>query len=323
MKEKDRQDLESSICSHMSVKQERGFSVCQDCGEVLGKSLTFDNKTFLKRYSESQRDYERKIKSLDLKAKQDPNIAKKYKDLRKKEIWYRDPKESYREQREFIGMLGNLGIDVNINKAKFQRIKDRYFFFNKHHRETYQNMVIIFLAIFWMEIKETSKSRIEEFIEACVELGHKINKKMLNNAMLKVKKTEKKQKKMQKLPNLEVEIKNKIKILFQKDINGIPFELVKNNFPNNYEYEKLKIEMQLLADEFLNKISHDSLKNLNHKAFTAGLIYYISQTLSNRKIFTQKIIEEATKFSSTTIRKKYNILKEIIGDPKNPKERKV
>ena len=75
--------------------------------------------------------------------------------------------------------------------------------------------------------------------------------------------------------------------------------------------------MQLLADKFLNEISYDYLKNLNYKAFAAGLIYYIGQSLDRekRKIFTQSLIEETTSFSSTTIRNKYNLLKKILGTP--------
>ena len=77
--------------------------------------------------------------------------------------------------------------------------------------------------------------------------------------------------------------------------------------------------MQLLVDKYLEKIPYDNLRNLNYKAFTAGLIYYIGQSLDNRKIFTQSLIEKTTQFSSTTIRKKYQVLKEILGNPKNKK----
>ena len=98
-------------------------------------------------------------------------------------------------------------------------------------------------------------------------------------------------------------------------MNGIPHEKVREFFPHEVEFDKLKIEMQLLADKYLKKISYKQLSNLNLKAFTAGLIYYIGQTLDNRKIFTQDLIKSVSNFSSTTIRKKYNILKNILGDP--------
>jgi hypothetical protein len=176
-------------------------------------------------------------------------------------------------------------------------------------------MVIIFLAIIWMEIKETTNVRIEDFIKACKELGHKINKKMLNNAMLKVKRTEKRLKGYKNATNLEEDIKNKIKILFQKDLNNIKFERVDQHFSSKSDYTKLKLELQLLAAKILQKISYEQIQNLNYKAFTAGLIYYIGQTLDNRKIFTQSIVEQTSRFSSTTIRKKYHVLVNILGDP--------
>ena len=187
--------------------------------------------------------------------------------------------------------------------------------YNKHHRQTYENMVIIFLAIVWMEIKETTNVRIEEFIKRTRELGHKINKKMLNNAMIKVKRTERRLKIAESASNLEEQIKNKIKILFQKDLNNILFRDVKQHLSNKTEYNKLKLDMQLVANKILNKITYEQIQNSNHKAFTAGLIYYIGQSLENHKIFTQSIVERTSRFSSTTIRKRYNVLKEILGDP--------
>jgi hypothetical protein len=166
-----------------------------------------------------------------------------------------------------------------------------------------------------MEIKETTNVRIEDFIKSAKELGHKINKKMLNNAMLKVKRTDKRLKGYKNAENLEQEIKDKIKILFQKDINNIQYDRVKQHFRDEREYTKLKMEMQLIADKILRIIPYDKIQNLNYKAFTAGLIYYIGQTLENRKIFTQSIVEQTSRFSSTTIRKKYHILIDILGDP--------
>ena len=73
--------------------------------------------------------------------------------------------------------------------------------------------------------------------------------------------------------------------------------------------------MLLLADRILNKISYGQIQSLNYKAFTAGLMYYVGQTLENRKIFTQSLIESTSKFSSTTIRKKYHVLRNLLGDP--------
>jgi len=143
---------------------------------------------------------------------------------------------------------------------------------------------------------------------------------MQKKEMQKKKKGEKKQKKKQKSTyEIEKEIKDKIKILFQKNLNDIPYEKIEEFFQQKSQYDRIKVEMQLLVNKFLEKIPYDNLRNLNYKAFTAGLIYYVGQTLDNRKIFTQSLIEKTTQFSSTTIRKKYQILKEILGNPKNNK----
>jgi hypothetical protein len=176
-------------------------------------------------------------------------------------------------------------------------------------------MVIIFLAILWLEIKDTTNTRIEQFIAVAKELGHKINKKMLSNAMAKVIRTEKMLEKKTDIIVIEKEIKNRIKIVFQKDLNSIPYREVQEFFSSKSEFERTKINMQLLADHILQLISYSQIQNINYKAFTAGLIYYIGQTFENRKIFTQNLIEQHTKFSSTTIRKKYHLLKNILGSP--------
>jgi hypothetical protein len=174
-----------------------------------------------------------------------------------------------------------------------------------------------------MEIKDTTNIRIERFIDISNELGHKINKKMLNNAMLKIRRTEEFWKKFRKIEDIDNEIKNRIKVLFEKGLNNIPYEKVKMFINSKSDYNKLKIEMQLMANELLDKISYNQLRNLNYKAFTAGLIYYVGQCLDNRKIFTQNLIEEATLFSSTTIRKKFQVLKEILGYPKSNKKKSL
>jgi len=138
---------------------------------------------------------------------------------------------------------------------------------------------------------------------------------MLNNAMLKVKRTDNRLKGYKNSTSLEEDIKNKIKILFQKDLNNIKFERVEQHFSSKSDYTRLKLELQLLVSEILQKITYEQIQNLNYKAFTAGLIYYIGQTLDNRKIFTQSIVEQTSRFSSTTIRKKFHILIDILGKP--------
>ncbi len=315
MKKKKKSDSISSICPHENIKQDSGFVVCQDCGLIMEDKVVFEKLiTQGDFYTNSQRDYERRIRISDSKAIQDPIIKEKYDRIKTLEKWFRDYESDFTAQKKTIELLKTHKIGLNIDNVKFKEIKDIYLRFNKNHRYSYQNMVIIFLSILWMEIKDTTNIRIEEFINVSKELGHKINKKMLNNAMLKVKRTEKMLKK--DLPNLENEIKNRIKIVFQKDINNIPFEKVQEYFTDKSQFEKMRVDMLLLVDNILKIIPYEQIQNLNFKAFTAGLIYYIGQTLENRKIFTQSIIESTTKFSSTTIRKKFNFLKDILGDPR-------
>jgi len=313
---KRKAETEITKCSHKNVKQDSGFIVCQDCGLIMEDNLAFeDTVSSSDFFTDSQRDYERRIRVSDSKALQDPVIKEKYDRIKTLEKWFRDYESDFIEQKKTIELLKTRGIGLNIDNVKIQEIKDRYLKYNKYHRHNYQNMVIIFLAILWMQIKDTTNIRVEQFINASSELGHKINKKMLNNAMLKVKRTEKIFKDKKSTKELENEIKSRIKIVFQKDLNHIPYDKVQEFFNNKMEYEKIKINMLLLVDKILNKISYPQIQSLNYKAFTAGLIYYIGQTLDNKKIFTQSLIESTSKFSSTTIRKKYHLLIELLGDP--------
>ena len=315
MNDKKKNDKELTACTHKNIKQERGYFVCQDCGLISEDYIAFETSSPSNYFSDSRLEYERKIRARSSKAIQDPKTKKRYEQINTLNKWFRDYQSNFSEQKKTIDLLKGYGIGLNIDSVKFREIKAKYLQYNKHHRQTYENMVIIFLAIVWMEIKETTNVRIEEFIKRTRELGHKINKKMLNNAMEKVKRTEKRLKIAESASNLEEQIKNKIKILFQKDINNILFRDVKQHLSNKTEYNKLKLDMQLVANKVLNKITYEQIQNSNHKAFTAGLIYYIGQSLENRKIFTQSIVERTSRFSSTTIRKKYNVLKGILGDP--------
>jgi transcription initiation factor TFIIIB Brf1 subunit/transcription initiation factor TFIIB len=311
-------ELGISDCQHINVKQEGGEIVCQDCGLILEERLVSEDFSSHGEYfSESQRDYERRIRIDDSKALQDPIIREKYDRIRTLEKWFRDYQSDFAEQKKTIELLKSHNIGMNIDKVRYREIKNKYLRYNKHHRQTYQNMVIIFLAIIWLEIKDTTNVRIEEYIEASKELGHKINKKMLSNAMSKVTRTENMLKEKKDINELEKEIKNKIKIVFQKDLNIIPYEEVKECFQDITQFEKTKIEMQLTTNKILTQISYNQIQNLNYKAFAAGLIYYIGQTLPDKKIFTQSLVEKYSKFSSTTIRKKFHILKEILGDPQD------
>jgi transcription initiation factor TFIIIB Brf1 subunit/transcription initiation factor TFIIB len=311
--------MENSKCPHKNVKQEGGELVCKDCGLILEEKLASEYLNSYGGYnSDSQRDYEKRIRTGDSKALQDPIIREKYERIKTLEKWFRDYQSDFTEQKKTIDLLKGHGIGLNIDHVRYRDIKDRYLRYNKYHRHNYQNMVIIFLAIIWLEIKDTTNIRIEEFIAVSKELGHKINKKMLSNAMAKVKRIEKMLEKKTDTSDtsmIEKEIKNRIKIVFQKDLNNIPYEEISEFIPSKSEFNRIKINMQLVADKILQLISYSHIQNLNYKAFTAGLIYYIGQGLENRKIFTQSLIEKYSKFSSTTIRKKYHVLKEILGDP--------
>jgi transcription initiation factor TFIIIB Brf1 subunit/transcription initiation factor TFIIB len=318
LKKKKQPDSEIPKCSHKNIKQDSGFIVCQACGLIMEENVAFENTVSTSDYfNDSQRDYERRIRISDSKALQDPIIKEKYERIKTLEKWFRDYESDFTEQKKTIELLKSHGIGLNIDNVKNKEIKDRYLKYNKYHRHNYQNMVIIFLAIVWMEIKDTTNVRVEQFINVSRGLGHKINKKMLNNAMLKIKRTENIFKDKKSAKELEKEIKNKIKIVFQKDLNNIPYEKVQEFFNDKVEYEKVKIEMQLLADKILSKITYRQIQSLNYKAFTAGLIYFVGQSLPNRKIFTQSLVESTSKFSSTTIRKKFHILRDLLGDPQN------
>ncbi|NHJ25891.1 MAG: TFIIB-type zinc ribbon-containing protein [Candidatus Lokiarchaeota archaeon] len=317
MNSRKEQNSDNIECKHKNVRQDAGYFVCQDCGLILEDYIAFEKSSPTDFYSDSQLDYERKIRMRDSKAIQDPVIKQKYDQIKTLNKWFRDYESSFSEQKKTIELLKSYGIGLNIDQVKYQAIKDRYLKYNKYHRQTYENMVIIFLAIVWLEIKGTTHKRLEEFITVAQELGHKINKKMLNKAMMKVKRTENLLDIQKDKTDLEQEIKNRIKILFQKDLNNIPYENVKQHFSQIEEYNKIKLEMQLKVNIILEKISYLQIQNLNYKAFTAGLIYYIGQTLDNIKIFTQSLVEKTSRFSSTTIRKKFNILKDLLGEPSN------
>ena len=296
-------------CPHKNVKAEGGFIVCQDCGLTFDEDYNFEVLT----NKQSQLDYERHVKIKEMKTRQNPILKQKFDKLKMLDRWYRDYETSFTEQKRTMELLKLH--EINITTIQFLQIKKRYLTFNRKHRKSYQNMVIIFLAIIWLVIKDATTIRVEKYIKILKKLGHRINKKMLTSSMEKVKRTEIHWKKFKTLDEIEVEVKNKIKILFQRDLNNITFDRVKEFIPDQSEFEKLKVTMQLIADKFLNQISYEYLKNLNYKAFTAGFIYYCGQTLDKdkRKIFTQSLIESSTNFSSTTIRKKYKKISEILG----------
>ena len=80
MKNSKKYESEISECPHKHTKKEGGFIVCQDCGLTLEESMIFEEDLPIKGdyYSDSQRDYERKIWITDSKALQDPKVKEKY-----------------------------------------------------------------------------------------------------------------------------------------------------------------------------------------------------------------------------------------------------
>ncbi len=114
-------------CSHDNVKQDGRFFVCQDCGEVLDDEMAFaKNVSVSGTYydSDSQRDYERKIKISDSMAKKDPRIKQKYDKIQTLNKWYADYKSSFTEQKKTLDLLKSYGIGLNIDKVMYKHIKN-------------------------------------------------------------------------------------------------------------------------------------------------------------------------------------------------------
>ena len=321
---------ESISCPHKNLLRDKGHIVCKDCGLVLGEDITIlkDNIQYSNELENQQRVYEYRIKKLDKAALQDPIIKQKYDRIKKLGKWYKDSKTSFARQKSEIDLLR--GYNIQIDSVQFESIKRKYLSYLKNFRKPFQNMILIFLAIIWAEIKNSTNIRIERYIEICNELGHKINKKMLNNALIKVstikvkKKKDKdevlkfikKEKKQLKL-ELEKKLKEQIKFLFNREINKIPYNLVSYYIDSEEKFENMKIQMQLLAYKVLKLIPYRKINSVNIKAFVSGFIYYIAQISPFKKIFTQKVIadEEVSDFSATTIRKQFNYIKQFLGEP--------
>ena len=94
-----------SECSHENTKADGGFLVCQDCGMVLEDKMAFESSKSSSDYSDSQRDYERRIKLGDSRAKQDPKIKEHYDKIQTLEKWFRDSKSTFTEQKRLIELL--------------------------------------------------------------------------------------------------------------------------------------------------------------------------------------------------------------------------
>lgn len=321
---------DSYSCSHKNLVRERGHIICKDCGLILSEDITIlkDNFPYSNELENRQRVYEYRIKKLDKAALQDPIIKLKYDKIKKLGKWYKDSKTSFTRQKSEIDLLK--GYNIQIDSIQFESIKRKYLSYLKNFKKPFQNMILIFFAIIWDEIKDSTNIRIERYIAICNEIGHKINKKMLNNALIKVStikvkkkkdidnvlKSIKKEKKQLKL-ELEKKLKEQIKFLFNREINRIPYHLVSYYIESEEKFENMKIQMQLLAFKVLKLIPYKFINSVNIKAFTAGFIYYIAQISPFKKIFTQKIIadEEVSDFSATTIRKQFNYIKQFLGEP--------
>ncbi len=321
---------DATSCSHKNLLRDRGHIVCKDCGLILSEDITIlkDNFPYSSELENQQRIYEYRIKKLDKAALQDPIIKLKYDKIKKLGKWYKDSKTNFTRQKSEIDLLKNH--NIQIDSVQFESIKKKYLTYLKNFKKPFQNMILIFFAIIWDEIKDSTNIRIERYLEICNEIGHKINKKMLNNAVIKVstikvkKKKDKdyvltfikKEKKQLKL-ELEKKLKEQIKFLFNREINRISYHLVSNYIENEEKFENMKIQMQLLAYKVLKLIPYKFINSVNLKAFTAGFFYYISQISPFKKIFTQKIIadEEVSDFSATTIRKQFNYIKQFLGEP--------
>ena len=88
----------------------------------------------------------------NLKAIQNPKIKQKYDKIKIIDKWFKDYRTSFREQKKLIDLLKSYGIGFDIDQVEIQEIKKRYLGYIRKHKKSYQNMVIIFLAIFWFKI---------------------------------------------------------------------------------------------------------------------------------------------------------------------------
>ena len=94
--------MENSKCPHKNVKQEGGELVCKDCGLILEEKLASEYLNSYGGYnSDSQRDYEKRIRTGDSKALQDPIIREKYERIKTlvRERKIEDAQKLYFEQQ--------------------------------------------------------------------------------------------------------------------------------------------------------------------------------------------------------------------------------
>ncbi|MFX0032559.1 MAG: TIR domain-containing protein [Candidatus Hodarchaeota archaeon] len=77
-------------CQHKNIEQKGGYLVCKDCGLTFEDRIAFEESLSPISYSDSQVDYERKIRLSDSKATHDPKIKQKYDQIKTLDKWYRD-----------------------------------------------------------------------------------------------------------------------------------------------------------------------------------------------------------------------------------------
>ena len=109
---------EIAECKHKNIKLESGYYVCQDCGLIDKDQIAFEKASSPDFYSESQLDYERKIRISDSRATQDPKTKARFEQIKTLSKWFKDSQSSFAEQKKTISMLKSYGIGLNIDKAK-------------------------------------------------------------------------------------------------------------------------------------------------------------------------------------------------------------
>ena len=82
MKSNKKESKKDTDCQHKNLRQEGGFFVCQDCGLIEKDQIAFEKIPAPAFYSDSQIEYERKIRVNDSKAIQDPETRKRYEQIK-------------------------------------------------------------------------------------------------------------------------------------------------------------------------------------------------------------------------------------------------
>ena len=81
MNDNKNSSAKESECEHKNLRQEGGFFVCQDCGLTEKDQIAFEKTPIQEFYSDSQLEYERKIRISDSKAIQNPVTRRRYEQI--------------------------------------------------------------------------------------------------------------------------------------------------------------------------------------------------------------------------------------------------